>query len=421
MILALLIVAPALFAAGAQEESTDEGATISWWALSSGGGDMARQELREEAIADFEAANPGVTVELTMLENEAFKQRVQVAIQGGDPPDIFHSWGGGVMVEYAQAGMLRDVTDFVEDNLADRIGGGALGVYGYDGRYFGAPYDMGAFGVWYNRAIFDEVGVDVPETWSELLDVVQAVKDAGYIPIALGAGDRWPAHHWWAYLATRLGGQAAFNAAYSGAGSFADEPFVRAGDLLMELEAMDPFQAGYLGATYDDAAAVMGNGQAAMQLMGQWNPAVIASNSTSGDGLGDDLGRFPFPMVEGGAGAATDVLGGGNGYVIGAHAPDEALDFLDFFLQPRYNAALVPVEGIIPVVDGAQGALEGNPHSSRIAEAVAAADYFQLYYDQYLPPAVGETVKDAVVALLAGNISPAECAQMVADEWEMSM
>jgi raffinose/stachyose/melibiose transport system substrate-binding protein len=325
------------------------------------------------------------------------------------------------MVEYAQAGMLRDVTDFVEDNLADRIGSGALGVYGYDGRYYGAPYDMGAFGVWYNRAIFDEIGVDVPDTWSELLDVVQAVKDAGYIPIALGAGDRWPAHHWWAYLATRIGGEAAFNAAYSGAGSFADEPFVRAGELLMELEAMDPFQAGYLGATYDDAAAVMGNGEAAMQLMGQWNPAVIASNSTSGDGLGDDLGWFPFPMVEGGAGAATDVLGGGNGYVIGANAPDEALDLLDFFLQPEYNEALVGVEGIIPVVDGAQGALAGNPHSRRIAEAVAAADYFQLYYDQYLPPAVGETVKDAVVALLAGNLTPAECARMVADEWEMSM
>ncbi len=415
--LVLLLVAMMLPAGGSQEDTADQGVTITWWALSSGGGDQSRQQLREQVIADYEAEHPDVTIELTMLENEAFKQKVQVAVQGGDPPDIFHSWGGGVMVEYAQAGMLRDITDYVENNLADRIGSGALGVYGYDGHYYGAPYDMGAFGIWYNKAIFEEAGVEVPATWSELLDAVQAIKDAGYIPIALGAGDRWPAHHWWAYLATRIGGEAAFTAAYDGSGSFADEPFVRAGEMMLQLADLDPFQAGYLGATYDDAAAFMGNGQAAMQLMGQWNPAVIAANSTSGNGIGDDLGWFPFPMVSGGAGDPNDVLGGGNGYVIGANAPDEALDFLNFFLQAKYNEELVDVEGIIPVVDGAQEALANNPYSQRIAEAVAQADYFQLYYDQYLPPAVGEAVKDAVVALLAGNLTPAECAQMVDEAW----
>jgi raffinose/stachyose/melibiose transport system substrate-binding protein len=322
------------------------------------------------------------------------------------------------MVEYAQAGMLRDITDFVESNLSDRIGSGALGVYGYDGRYYGAPYDMGAFGIWYNKAIFEEAGVSVPETWEELLTAVRDIKAAGYVPIALGGGDRWPAHHWWAYLATRLGGEAAFNAAYGGSGSFTDDPFVRAGELLLELNELEPFQTGYLGATYDEAAAVMGSGQGAMQLMGQWNPAVVAANSPDGEGIGDDLGWFRFPTVAGGNGELSDVLGGGNGYVIGANAPDEALDFLDFFLQAQYSEELIDVEGIIPAVVGAQEALASNPHSQRIAQVVSEADYFQLYYDQYLPPAVGETVKDAVVSLLAGQISPEECAAMIDESWQ---
>ncbi len=421
--LVLLLGSTAVFAGGKQEtagsESGDKSVKISWWALSAGGGDESRQKLREQVIEDYTRANPDVEIELVMLENEAFKQRVQVAVQAGDPPDIFHSWGGGVMLEYANAGMLRDITGFVENTLSKKIGMGALGVYGFDGTYYGSPYDMGAVGMWYNKAIFEELGVSVPETWPQFLDAVKKIKAAGYVPIAMGAGDRWPAHFWWVYLAMRLGGQEAFNAAYTGAGSFADAPFVQAGERLLELAALEPFQTGFLGATYDDQAALVGNGKAAMELMGQWAPAVQASNSDTGEGIGENLSWFNFPAVPGGAGKNTDVMGGGNGYVIGKDAPDEALDFLNFFLQREYNEELVAIEGIIPVVEGASSALEGNENSQKIAKAVNEADYYQLYYDQFLPPAVAAAVLDGTAGLLANTLTPKEAAEMVDAAWQM--
>jgi len=70
--------------------------------------------------------------------------------------------------------------------------------------------------------------------------------------------------HMWSYLATRIGGQAAFNAAYARTGSFTDPAFVQAGDKLNELIALQPFQDGYLGATHDQMQATFGNGKAAM-------------------------------------------------------------------------------------------------------------------------------------------------------------
>jgi len=412
-----------LFAGGGQEKTVEPMAAqpqeFSWWALTGGGGvDDIRITFRENMIADFKATHPDVNVDLVMLENEAFKQKVQVAIQAGNPPDIFHSWGGGVMIEYAQAGMLKDITSTVKNDLSKRIGMGALGVYGFDGKYYGAPYDMGAVGLWYNKAILNEVGYSAaPKTWAELIDVVKKTKAAGYVPIALGGGDRWPAHFWWVYIATRLGGQDAFNKAYTGAGSFTDATFVKAGEMLLELEALNPFQEGYLGATYDNEAALVGNGQAAMELMGQWAPAVQASNSENGSGIGDDLGWAPFPSIQGGVGKLTDVMGGGNGYVIGKDAPDVAVEFLSFFLQEKYARELITVEGAIPTVKGIDDAFEGN--AKAIVNAVSAAGYYQLYYDQFLPPAVGETIKDAVVALLARQATPLEAAQMIQDEWEM--
>ncbi len=416
----LLFAAGLAFAAGQKEASAPAAKkTISWWALSQGGGGPdPRAELRKQIIADYQKTHPNLDINLVMLENEAFKQKVQVAVQAGNPPDIFHSWGGGVMVAYAKAGMLRDITSYVQANIAQKIGKGPLSVYGYDGHYYGAPYDMGGVGVWYNKAIFQKVGVVVPETWDQLLAAIQKIKSAGYIPVALGGGDKWPAHFWWTYLAMRLGGEPAFNAAYGGSGSFADQTFVKAGELMLQLNGLDPFQTGFLGATYDDEAALMGNGKAAMELMGQWAPGVEASDSASGKGIGDDLGWFTFPAVAGGVGKNSDVLGGGNGYVIGKNAPDEALDFFNFFLQPQYDAELVKVEGAVPVVSGAEKAIEGNANLQKIVNAVSKASYFQLYYDQFLPPAVGETVKDAVVTLLAGKATPAQAAQMVQDSWK---
>src|SRR5213076_2068200 len=88
---------------------------------------------------------------------------------------------------------------------------------------------------------------------------------------------------------------------------------------------------GYKSATYNDEAASVGNGKAAMELMGQWAPSVENDQSATKKGLGDKLGWVPFPTVAGGAGAPTDGVGGGNGIAVGKDAPPEAIDFLKFF------------------------------------------------------------------------------------------
>lgn len=423
ILLLLVVMAGCQKKEAAKEEVAEkeaEAVEFSWWYLTGGGGgEDVRIVARNKIIADYEELHPNVKINATALENEAFKQKVQVAIQAGDPPDLFHSWGGGVMIEYAEAGMLRDITDTVKNDLSKRIGMGPLNVYGYNGHYYGAPYDMGAVGMFYNKEIFTKLGVDIPKAWPELLEIVKKAKAAGYVPIALGAGDKWPAHFWWVYLAMRIGGEEAFNAAYSGSGSFASETYIKAGEKLLELAALDPFQEGFLGATYDDQAALMGNGKAAMELMGQWAPATEKANSADGEGLGDKLGWFSFPAVPGGTGKQTDVMGGGNGYVVGKDAPDAAVDFLSFFLQKEYNKVMVDVEGVAPVVKGVTDEIELTQIQKEIINAVSNAGYYQLYYDQFLPPAMGEVIKDAVVALLAGQAGPEKAAQMIQDQWEI--
>jgi raffinose/stachyose/melibiose transport system substrate-binding protein len=399
----------------ATEAPPAEKVTVTWWHISTA---EEHKALWQKMADDYMAANPNVNIEITVLENEAFKTKLTTVMQSGEPPDIFQSWGGGVMNEYAKAGLLKDITsDLDADGGAwrDTFASGALGVYSYLGENYGVPWDMGMIGFWYNKDLFAQAGITTPPTtWTEFLDDVKALKAAGITPIALGEGDKWPGMHMWAYLVTRLGGKDNFEGALLRTGSFTDAPFIEAGNKLNELIALEPFQDGFLGATYGDEATAVGNSKAAMELMGQWAPAVQRDNSEDKKGLGDKLGFFAFPMVEGGVGAPTDAVGGGNGFAIGKNASPEAVDFVKYLTSAENQAALAGIGVAIPVVKGGEAGLS-DPLMIQLQQTFAAAEYFQLYYDQALPPAMGSVINDSVQGIFAGTLTPEQAAQAIED------
>jgi len=409
---------PAATEAPAQPAATEAPAvadkvTVTWWHIGTAEKDTA---LYQTFADEYMATHPNVTIEITVLENEAFKTKLTTVMQSGEPPDIFHSWGGGVMNEYAKAGLLRDITPELDANGGEwrsTLSPGPLGVYSYLGKNFGVATDMGMVGFWYNKALFAQAGIEnPPATWTELIDDVKALKAAGITPIAIGEGDKWPGHFWWGYLITRICGQAGFEAAaITRTGSFTDPCIIEASTKLQELAELEPFQDGFLAATYGDEATAVGNGKAAMELMGQWAPAVQKDNSESKEGIGDNLAWFGFPMVEGGAGDPSDGYGGGNGYAVGKNAPDEAVDFLKYISSAPQATRMAENGSALPVVNGASGVTD--PYLLTIQAKTAEAKYFQLYYDQALPPALGSIVNDTVQALLAGQLTPEEASQVV--------
>src|SRR5690606_21432552 len=382
---------------------------IDWWHIQNG---EPLKPVWQEFADELMAANSGVKINITDRENEAFKAALTTATQAGNPPDLFQSWGGGVLREQVQAGVVKDITDAVSGWVGNIIPA-ALGPYTIDGRIYGIPWDVGMVGFWYNKDHFAQAGItSPPATWSELLAAVDALKEAGIVPIALAGADKWPAHFWWSYLAIRIGGLELLAQAEAD-GDFNKPDFIRAGEEFKRLIDKEPFQPGFLAAGYgapDGQAAAVGNGQAAMELMGQWAPAVQAANTPDEKGLGDKLGFFPFPTVEGGKGKSTDVFGGGNGFAVGRDAPDATLDFLKYFLDVEQQRRAAETGAILPTVKGAEDAIK-DPNAKVVAETFAQATGFQLYLDQAFPPAVGTQVNDSVAELVAGNKSSAEIVQ----------
>jgi raffinose/stachyose/melibiose transport system substrate-binding protein len=408
VLLTLALAAPSL----AQDK-----VTIHWWHISTGDPGLSYWQSLADA---YTAEHPNVSFDITVLENEAFKAKLVTVMQAGEPPDLFQSWGGGKLWQFADAGLVRNIAPELEGDWKDSIAAtSALELYGRNGEYYGVPLDWGAVGMFYNKALFTKAGLDPekpPATWAELLDTVQKLKDAGITPIAIGEKDKWPGHFWYGYLATREGGQDAFLKAYNREGSFTDEPFVKAFADLKQLVDLNAFQDGFLAAAYGDEETVFGNGNAAMELMGQWSPSTQKSNSESGEGIGDDLGWFPFPVIDGGAGNASDVFGGGDGFAVGKNAPDEAVDFLKFVSSADNQRKGVELGVTVPpTVKGLEDTYKDDPILTSIVDARNNASYFQLYYDQFLSAPLAAAILDAAESVFAGVATPEEAAQAVED------
>src|SRR5208282_6569590 len=203
----------------------------------------------EKIGKDYEAAHPGVKVDLKSLENEAFKAKLPTMLQADESrPNLFYSWGGGVMQAQDKAGFLKDVTKDVAASESD-LSPTAVDAFKVDNKAVGVPFEVGEVVFYYNKKLFEKAGVKAEDvkSWDDFLGAVKKLKAAGITPLVVGAGEKWPMHFYYSYLVMRIGGETALADAKAGKdGGFKNATFVGAGKRLHELAALEPFQPGYL-------------------------------------------------------------------------------------------------------------------------------------------------------------------------------
>jgi raffinose/stachyose/melibiose transport system substrate-binding protein len=409
----LLAAAALLFAVGTAAADT----TVKWLHIEA---NPAQVKIWEEVARAYEAAHPGVKIEMQFLENEAYKAKLPTILQSKDRPHIIYSWAGGVLKSQIEAGVLDDITDQVK-GYSDTIAPAALAAFSRDGRVYGLPIALSQVGFLYNKDLMAKANVDASKikTWDDLLAAVKALRSAGVTPIVVGGADKWPLHFYWTHLAVRIGGKAAFDAALRGQdGGFAGETFLKSGELFKQLVDLQPFQNGFLGFKNPQAVGYFGDGKAAMTLA--ISTAYHLQRALAADkvGLGEDkIGWFDFPVVPGGKGEPTDTLGGITGWLVTKGSPKEAVDFLKFFISKDVQTRLAAGNFLIPVVRGADAGLN-NTLMKRIADDLSKSRYHQNFYDQSLGPSVGRVVNDVTAEIAGGSMSPKDAADAIEAAWK---
>jgi len=207
-----------------------DGVTLTWWHNATSGPLPA---VWEEVANEFEEAHPGVTVEQTGYQNEELQRTlIPNALASGDAPDLFQVWPGGELRDQVENEYLMPLDDAIPDTISSV--GATVNPWQVDGKTYGIPFTFGIEGFWYNTEQFAQAGIDAPPTTlDELVDDVAKLRAAGFTPIAVGAGDKWPAAHWWYQFALAACSTETLQTAIP-ALDFSDPCWVEAGNLLSD-------------------------------------------------------------------------------------------------------------------------------------------------------------------------------------------
>jgi raffinose/stachyose/melibiose transport system substrate-binding protein len=386
---------------GAAEEGGD--VNMTFWHNSTTGAGKAHWE---KTVAAFEEANPGVTIDIQSIQNEEMDGKLQTALNSGDAPDIFMARGGGKLKDVVAAGQALDITDSIDDATRAAVPESVLSAFAVDDKIYGMPTALLPGGIYYSQDLFTEAGVEgTPATFDELNSAVDKLKGAGVDPIAVGAKDAWPAAHWYYFFAVRACSQDVMDAAAETM-EFDDPCWLEAGENLQEFVDTEPFNNGFLTTSAQQgagsSAGLIANKKAAMELMGAWNPGVIASLTPDQKPL-PDLGWFPFPEVDGGEGEPGAMMGGVDGFTCSAQAPkEECTAFLNFFMQQEYQEDYAAAFQTIPANQDAQAAVT-DPALQSILEAYNDAPYVTVWLDTLFGQNVGNALNKGAVDMFAGQ------------------
>jgi len=398
---------------GGDSGGDGDGVTITWWHNATADPQKA---MWEQVAQEFEDAHPGVKVEVTGYQNEDLQRTlIPNALQSGDAPDIFMVWPGGEVRAQVEAGYLKDLTSVMSDTIAEY--GAVVNPWQVDGKQYAIPYTFGSEGIWYNTDLYAQAGItSLPETLPELEAANDKLRALGVAPMAVGAGDLWPAGHWWYQFALASCSTDTLKTAIP-ALDFSDPCWVEAGERLQDFMATEPFQEGFLASSgqqgADSSAGLVANGNAAAELMGAWNAGQIGSLTPDAT-IPSWLGWYPMVSIPGAAGDPGITMGGGDGFGVSADAPDEAVELLKYIASVDVQKRFAATNAGVPAHPGALEALT-DPSLKQIGAGLAEASYVQLWLDSDLGPAFGTPLNQAVVNLMAGTGTPEDIVKALED------
>lgn len=347
----LAVVAVALTAAaigGCAQDPADGVTTLNFFQFKG----EALEDFNE-IIADFEAENPDIRVVQNQVADA--DTAIRTLLVKDRIPDVITLNANGNFGRLAQAGVFYDFSDepvldtinpAVQEILAD------LGTFGDEVN--GLGYVNNANGVIYNQDIFEEQGLEVPETWDEFIAVCDALVEAGVQPFYGTLADSWTGIPSWNALGAYPAQDGFFdkmreegeNVGPDSEVSF-EKDFAEAMDRQYQLYSY--MQEGYRGRTYDDGNAAFARGESAMLLQGIW-----ATNPIKQVNPDIRMGIFPYPTDEPGESllvSGVDVV-----FTLGKDNPkhDAAMRFIEYVFQPDVIESFAESQNMVPSVEGAE-------------------------------------------------------------------
>ncbi len=359
----------------------------------------------------FTAKYPNVTIESQIIGTAEYGQAMKTALAAGDV-DIFEfstfnietpDWTKGLdtnaNVLYIENGDILDLSG--QPFLSNWPQNAINDCMSYNGKQWCVPTGTVAVnGIFYNKQIFADNGLNVPKTWDEFMSICQTLQDKGITPMTEGGKDIWPvAMLFNAMLGSFEDSQAFAKALWTGERKFNDQKTLEQFKRMEQFASY--FEQGVMSVEYSSVIGRFIAGKAAMLPDGSWDSANIE--------LADpefDYGFFTMPSLDGKhvpMAGKYDVCYAGYGKSANAEA---ILAWMDFYSQKENYQKFITAIGFIPVMDGV------NVDTKFMKEAKDYIKDFGLTFEIYqrMPKGVGKYsgFKLTELAILGGDVQSVE-------------
>lgn len=385
----------------------------------------------EKMIDAFEKANPDITIDYTNYNyNPEYLQALSAASASDNLADIVGLQPGSLTQTYSD--YLIDLSDYAKaewgddwTSVYDNVTQSQLQLGnkdGDDGHYI-LPIETQDIYVEYNKTLFEQLGLKVPTTYDELVEVSKTLRDNGYAPLFFGGADGWQ-HVNLLLMCTSQISDTLFDECQNGEKAWTCDEMKQAMTNYKKLFDDGVMQDGSLSSTsYSDGTTLFLAGQAGMMLLGSWWAQEYTSEDVSDAVANWDYDYFYLPALEEGLSDSKAIGGVDFGYGItkncenpdlawkalvsfatGEGAQEIANDMNNYLSYPNIEpdtSAMVERDGLQNVVD----------EFNRSGKDIAAG----LVNQRIAEPTIETAIQEAMQGLIGGTYSVDEATQHIQD------
>ncbi len=380
------------------------------WLLSrpaDGGVITAMKQIADEYAKD----HPGFSLNfISTPDRPSYIQKYETLAAANQLPELFDTDATPFAQKLAKQGKMMDATALLKDlGVYDDYRPAALDYQRFDdGSLYMVPFEFQLEFFWYNKALFQQAGVQVPTSLDDFPAMCTKLRAAGINPIALDGQDQWPLERYMAYYPFRTAGPDYVQSLKKGDAQLSDSTGTAAVNWLDALGKAGCFQDGFSSTGYSDAQASFTSGKSAVYNIGTWELNSLATDKLD-PAVRDDVDYFTLPVTKDSVTAADEYVSpSGIGMAVNAKTYDPLVrDFLSFALK-RYPEVYAATGALSPTTNVAT-TIPANAtplYQRAVDQANDVGAKIAMPWDTQLDPTSNTRLQQELTLLLQGEVTP---------------
>ncbi|USK31525.1 extracellular solute-binding protein (plasmid) [Bacillus sp. CMF21] len=412
LITSLLLLAACSNVAGSNssEAGGDGSVELTFW-NSWSAEDTPENEVILNRVEAFKKEHPEIKIKMESIPSDQYRTKLKTQAAGRQLPDLVQTWPGAELQPLVEGGLLMPIDDIIDHWKGKIIPDDNLVDYKIDGKQYAIPGNKVFTSViYYDKDMLAKAGYDqFPESYEDLKDLIESLKDSGVTPIALGNKAKWPLQSVYiSTIADRVTGSDFLEKVLNGEKKFTDPDFIKALSVIEDFEEIEAFNSDANSIDDNQSNDYFLQGKSAMVLNGTWALSGLIKNAPEGK----NIGIAKFPSIEGGKGETANISGvTGWGIALNSELSDEkkeaATTFFKFLYSEETYKDLMSIGTLIPANIEVPDKTE-----SLFKETVELTNGgIAPVYDAVLPSEITDILNNGLQAISIGESTPKKVAK----------